>query len=178
MLVAEAIQNRRSIRSYQTREVPEDTIEEILDLTRYTPSAMNGQPWRFVVIRDREIKNRLGEIKRDRCPEEKKAYAASYLKNAPVVVAICVERSRSYDRPIENGVLAAGYLMLAATARGLGTVYLSAYRDEDPELAREVTSLLELPDDTFPVALIPLGFAAEEPSPKNLRPLSEMVANV
>jgi len=175
VLVDEAIRTRRSIRSYQTREVPESVVQEILDLTRHSPSAMNGQPWHFVVIRDSEIKSRLGEIKRDRCPDEKKAYAAAYLKDAPLIVAICVERCRSHDRPIENGVLAAGYLMLAATARGLGSVYLSAYRDQDPDLAREITALLELSEDTLPVALIPLGFADEKPSAKELRPLSGMV---
>ena len=178
MLVDEAIRTRRSIRSYQTREVPESVVQEILDLTRHSPSAMNGQPWHFVVIRDPEIKRRLGEIKRDRCPDEKKAYAAAYLKDAPLIVAICVERCRSYDRPIENGVLAAGCLMLAATSRGLGTVYLSAYRDEDPGLAREIALLLELSDDTLPIALIPLGFPADEPAPKELRPLAGMVTYV
>lgn len=178
MLVDEALRARRSIRSYQTREVPEDVVEEILDLTRHSPSAMNGQPWRFVVIRDPEIKSKLGEIKRDRCPDEKMAYAAGYLQYAPLVVAICVESSRSYDRLVENGVLAAGYLMLAATARGLGSVYLSAYRDQDPDLAREISALLELPDEILPIALIPLGFADEKPPPKKLRPLSRMVTYV
>lgn len=178
MQVDEAIRKRRSIRSYQSRAVSAELIAEMLDLARHAPSAMNGQPWHFVVIRDREMKERLSEIKRLRCPPEKRAYVADYLKDAPLVVAICVERSRSHDRGLENGVLAAALLMLAATSRGLGSVYLSASRDGDPRLAAEIAELLGLSSDTLPISLVPIGFPAEKPSAKELRPLSEMIANV
>ena len=68
--------------------------------------------------------------------------------------------------------------MLAATERGLGTVYLSAYRNEDPELELEIAALLELAADLRPVALIPLGYPAESPEPKELRSLEGMVEYV
>lgn len=178
MQLDEAIRNRRSIRSYQSREVSPELIGEMLDLARHAPSAMNGQPWHFVVIRDREVKERLSEIKRLRCPLEKRVYVADYLKDAPLVVAICVERSRSYDRELENGLLAAAFLMLAATSRGLGSVYLSASRHGDPQLAADIVELLDLSSDTVPVSLVPIGFPAERPSTKELRPLSEMIAYV
>lgn len=178
MQVDEALRKRRSIRCYEDREVPRKMIDEMLDLARHAPSAMDGQPWRFVVVRDPEMKERLSDIKCRRCPPEKSAYAAGYLKDAPTVVTICVERSRSHDRELENGVLAAANLMLAATSRGLGSVYLSASRAEDPNLEADISELLGLSSDTIPVSIIPIGYPAEEPCAKELRPLSEMVENV
>jgi nitroreductase len=178
MIVDEAMHARRSIRRFESQEVSRQVIEQVLDLTRYAPSAMNGQPWRFLVIEDSDTKRKLARIKESRCPPEKRAFAAGYVKNAPVVVAVCVESLRSYDRAIENGVLAAGFLMLAATSRGLGSVYLSAYRDQDPDLSREISEVLELPQDVEPIALIPLGYAAETPAPRELRPLQDLIRYV
>ena len=174
MTADETIRARRSIRKYQPQELSADLMEEILDLARHAPSAMNGQPWQFVVIRDSDLKSKLAEIKVSRCPADKKAYAADYLATAPVVVAICVDRSRSFERERENGILAAAVLILAATSRGLGSVFLTAYRKDDPELEREVTDALELSSEFVPVALVPLGYPAETPPPKEMRPLEEM----
>jgi nitroreductase len=97
------------------------------------------------------------------------------LRQAPIIVAVCVEVPRSWGREIETGVLAAGYLMLAATARGLGTVYLTAYQAGEPRVAAEIRQALRLADDVQPIALIPLGYPGETPPPKSLRPLRDMV---
>lgn len=178
MSVDKTIRARRSVRRYEAREVQAELIDEMLDLCRYAPSAMNGQPWRFVVVQDPALKMRLAEIKDSRCPPEKKSFSAGFLREAPVVVVIGVEGARSFEREIENGVLAASYLMLAASDRGLGSVYLSAYRSSDPELARAIAAALELSEEIEPIALIPLGYPAEMPAPKDLRPLGEMVQYV
>ena len=92
LIVDEVIRARRSIRSYEPRQIPRHLIEEVLDLSRHAPSAMNGQPWRFLVIEDTRVKEDLAAIKEARCPPDKKAFAAGYLSTAPAVVAICVER--------------------------------------------------------------------------------------
>ena len=144
----------------------------------YTPSSMNGQPWRFVVIRDQEAKSRIADAKNASCPEDKADFSSDFLRRAPVLIAICVEKSRSHDREMENGVLAAATLMLAAAARNLGTVYLSAYRDSDPSLQQAISGILELAPDVEPISLIPLGYPAETPAAKSLRLLSEMVDHV
>lgn len=179
MNVDETIRNRRSIRQFDSREVSAELVNEILDLVRHTPSSMNGQPWSFVVVRDPIVKQRIADAKNADCPTLKAAFSSDFLTQAPVVVAICVEKERSFDREKENGILAAGTLMLAATARGLGSVYLSAYRDSDDQrLEEQIASLLELPSGTEPISLIPLGFPAESPDDKWLRPLAEMIRNV
>jgi nitroreductase len=91
------------------------------------------------------------------------------------VVEVCVERDRAHGRERENGILAAAHLLLAAHARGLGGTYLTAYQPHDPALEGEIRLLLRLPPDIDPVALVPLGFPAERPAPKELRPLSDLI---
>ena len=169
------LRSRRAIRHYQRRALPDGLIEAILDTARYAPSSMNGQPWCFIVIRQVETKRELVRLKNGYCPPEKRAYPADFLIDAPAIVAICVERRRSHQRERENGVLAAAYVMLAACERGVGSVFLSAYQPDDPTLAREIAALLGLPEGIEPVALVPLGFAAEAPPSKELRALAGMV---
>jgi nitroreductase len=175
MRVDDAIRQRRSVRSYEERDVPDELVEELLGLTRYAPSSMDGQPWRFVVVRDREIKERIAAAKNDSCPPAKRRYPADFLVGAPLLVAVCVETKRSFDRARENGILAAATLMLAATARGLGSVYLSAYRNGDCGLQSRIGALLRLPEGFEPICLVPLGYPSEQPPPRRLRPLASMI---
>jgi nitroreductase len=175
MTLEEAIRGRRSIRSYRDQEIAESLLMELLDLARHAPSSMDAQPWRFVLIREARLKHQLAAIKNAYCPAEKQAYRADFIAAAPVIVAVCVERSRSWGRELENGVLATASLLLAAHACGLGSVYLSAYQSDQPGLALEIRRLLRLPDDVEPVTLVPLGFPADPPRPKVLRPLQEMI---
>lgn len=172
---AEVVASRRSIRRYQSREVGDALIRELIDLARRAPSSMDGQPCHFVVIRDRKSLRRIATVKNRYCPVEKQAYPADFLADAPLVVAVCVERARSFGRDLENGVLAAAFLLLAARERELGGVFLCAYQHGDPALAGEIRALLSLPEGLEPIALVPLGFPAESPPKKELRPLEEIV---
>ena len=171
----EVVVQRRSIRRYQDRDVPEELIVELLELAKQAPSSMNGQPWTFVVIRDAETKKRISELKNRFCPPEKRSFRAEFLSQAPVILVVGVEKSRSYGRELENGVLATGWLLLAAREKGLGSVYMSAYQPHDPGLAVEIGKLLHLPDDVQAVTILPLGYPDETPSKKELRPLTGML---
>jgi len=137
---------------------------------------MNDQPCCFVVVRHGETKRRLAALKDAHCPVEKRAaYPADFLAEAPVVVAVCVERSRAHGRARENGILATAYLLLAAHERGLAGVYLSAYQPEGTALALEIARLLDLPPEIEPVTLIPLGYPAEGPPPKAMREMTALI---
>lgn len=175
MTVDEAIKARRSIRRYQDKPVPESDVNHLLDLARYSPSSMNGQPWHFIVIREYRIKKELAEIKNRYCPVEKRSYEAEFLETAPVVIVICVDIERSFGRELENSVLAAANLLLAACAAGLGSVYMSAYTADEPKLAEEIERTLNIPKNVRPIAIIPLGYPDEVPLPKAMRPLKEMI---
>ena len=175
MEIDKAIRGRRSIRRYRDEDIPDSVIKELLDLATYAPSSMNGQPWYFIVIRARKTKEQIVEIKNRYSPVEKQEYKADFLRNAPVIIVVCVDKERSYDREIENGVLATANLMLGAYSRGLGSVYLSAHRVGQPGISRELRQILHIPQNIDPITLIPLGRPDEIPEPKIVSPLEERI---
>ena len=175
MELDEAIRGRRSIRRYVQRHIEESVIREILEMGRHAPSSMNGQPWIFTVVRDQATKRALSDLKNQYCPVEKQDFRADFIQAAPVVVVICVDLNVSHDRAIENGVLAAANIMLAAHARGLGTVYMSAYRQDEPAVSAAIQRLLGLPPHIAPISILPMGYPDEAPGPKAMKPLDGIV---
>jgi len=176
MNIDETIKGRRSIRRYQGRDIPDSMIRELLELATHAPSSMNGQPWHFIVVRAEKTKKRLVEIKNKYCPVEKQMYQADFLQKAPVIIVVCVDKQNSYDREVENGVLATANLMFGAYSRGLGSVYLSAYRNGEPGISDEIRQALGIPKHILPITLIPLGYPDEIPEPKILRSLEDMIS--
>jgi len=176
MNVDEAIRSRRSIRRYRKTELADTVVEEILDLARYAPSSMNGQPWHFTVVREKKTKRKLVDIKNRYCPAEKQEYRADFLQEAAVIVIVSVDRKESHDRGVENGVLAAANILLAAHARGIGSVYMSAYRADEPAVAEEIRQTLGIPEDVDPIVILPLGAPGEIPPAKDLKPLDGIVS--
>lgn len=169
------IKARRSVRAFSPAEVPEELVRDLVACALQAPSSMNGQPWSFVVIRSKEAKRRIAGIKNRHCPAEKAAFRAEFIESAPVIIVICVDRSRAHDRGVETAVLATAHILLAAADRGLGSVYLSAYRTDDPGLADDLRQLLRIPPGVDPVTLVPLGFPDEVPEPKEIRSLEEVL---
>jgi nitroreductase len=175
MEIDKTIKGRRSIRRYQDGDIPDSVIKELLSLAIYAPSSMNGQPWCFIVVRSEKTKEHLVEIKNRYCPVEKQDYKADFLRKAPVVIIVCVDKEKSYEREIENGVLATANLMLGAYSRGLGSVYLSAYRTGEPGISQEVKQVLNIPQNVDPITIIPVGYPDEIPEPKRVSSLEEMI---
>ncbi len=176
MEIDETIKGRRSIRQYEDRDVPDAVIKELLGLAAYAPSSMNGQPWHFVIVRAERIKKQLAEIKNKYCPEEKQDYRADFLRKAPVIIVICADKQKSYNREIENGVLAAAHLMLCAHSRGLGSVYMSAYRMGESRISEEIGNVLGIPQNIDPISIIPLGYPDEIPEPKHVGSVEDMIS--
>ena len=171
----EVLTGRRSIRKFRERMVPDSEIEALVDMARHSPSSMNGQPWHFVIVRSPESKASLAEIKNHFCPPEKKMFRADFMRTASFIMLICVEKERSYGREIENGVLAASHVMLAAHSLGLGSVYMSAYIPEEPQLAETLRKQFAIPETLMPVSILPIGYPDEIPKPKELRPVKEII---
>jgi nitroreductase len=171
----EVMTARRSVRAYGPTPVSDTVIASLLDLARHAPSSLDGQPWHFIVVRDPFTKARLAGIKNRYCPPAKQRFRADFLADAPAIVVVCVDVQGSFGRHIEDGVLAAFSIMLAATRHGLAGVYLSGASPDDPQLAYEIRELFAIPDDVFPVSLVPLGYPATQPEEKVLRPLREMI---
>jgi nitroreductase len=176
MEIDKTINGRRSIRKYQDRDIPDSVIKELLSLAIHAPSSMNGQPWCYIVVRAEKTKEHLVEIKNRYCPVEKQDYKADFLRKAPVVIVVCVDKEKYYEREIENGVLATANLMLGAYSRGLGSVYLSAYRFGEPRISEEIRQALGIPQHISPITIIPLGYPDEIPETKNLIPLEKIIS--
>lgn len=171
----EVVRTRRSIRKFSTADVPDELLNPLIDCALRAPSSMNGQPWRFIIVRSAEIKRRLAETKDRYCPPEKREYPAGFLREAPVVVIICVDRARAYDRGLESGVLATGHLLLAAANHGLTGVYMSASKTGTPDLADEIRTILGVPEDIDPITIVPIGYPCDAAEPKTVLPACEVV---
>lgn len=161
----EVVRRRYSCRKYMDMPVSNEVLEEILDEIRIAPSAANRQPWLFYVIRDKALKEALRE-----------AYDNAWFYSAPVVIIGCGNSDecwrRSFDskRTLDIDVaIAFDHFTLAATARGLGTCWIAAFK---PDVVR---SVLKLPANVEPIALSPLGYPADEPKPKKRKQLAEIV---
>jgi nitroreductase len=152
------LKTRRSIRSYTSQPVPDEVVLETIDCARLAPTAMNAQPWTFVVVRDTDTRRRIVET----------LGHAAFLTEAPVCVAVFCRES---DCWVEDGSAAVENLLLAAHARGLGACWVAGYRQG---YARTVASLLGAPPEQQLLALVSLGFPNEAPSPEK-RPLDEVV---
>lgn len=175
MRLEKIIKKRRSIRRYQDKDIPDRIIEGLLDLARYAPSSMDGQPWHFFVVRNHHTKECLVRIKNKYCPPEKQEYRADFLLGAPAVIVVCVDRKRSFERGIENAVLATAHIMLAASQEGLGSVYMSAYKTNEPALSKEIGRLLGIPKKIDPITMIPIGYPDETLKPKKVKTLRKLI---
>jgi nitroreductase len=156
----EFLKSRRSIRRFKRDPPPLEMILKAIDVARYAPSARNSQPWRFIVVNDPLLKDRLAEIHPWARP----------LKEAPVsvVVACHVDESpTSYMLDCANATI---YLLLALHALGLGAVWIQALRNIE-----ELRTLLNIPNNAIPVAVIAIGYPDEKPEPRSRRPMSEVV---
>ncbi|MGB9853927.1 MAG: nitroreductase family protein [Candidatus Bathyarchaeales archaeon] len=166
--VFEAIRGRRSIRAFESREVPDELVERLIEAARWAPSAGNIQPWEFIIVKKPEIKRKLAEA----------ALGQSFIEEAPVVIVVCADEVRSTQGYgmrgktlycIQDTAAAIQNIHLAAYAMGLGTCWVGAFREDE---ARKV---LKTPAGIRPAAIIPVGYPAETPSPRGRRPLKQMV---
>lgn len=166
MKFIELAKRRVSVRGYTAGPVPENALMEILEAGRLAPSAKNIQPFQFIVVRDPANLRTLAE-----------GYAAPWFTTAPVVIAICIEPSKSWTRDRTDqknycevdGAIAADHMTLAAADLGLGTCWIGAF---DPAVIRRA---LALPEGVEPLILLTLGHPADAGRPKTRKPLDELV---
>lgn len=157
----EMIMTRTSVRSYDsTRIVSAEQVDTLMRAAMAAPTAMNKQPWQFVVIDDRAVLDTISA----RFPNISMAAGAS------IAVAVCGDMSLAIEgdgRPywIQDCSAATENLLLAAHAMGLGAVWCGIYPIE--ERVKEMSALLELPENVVPLALVPVGYPSGSPQPKD-----------
>lgn len=166
MDIYQAIKERVSTRKYKKDQVPEESLHRILNAARLAPSGRNGQPWRFIIVRDKEARKKLMEA----CRGQKFVY------EAPVVIVACGYEKYAYKKmggywnslPVDIGI-ALEHLVLAAEAEGLGTCWIGAFHEDD------VREILKVPEEVKIVALTPLGFPDAEKKHTGRKELEEIV---
>lgn len=157
--VLDNIATRTSIRDYEARPVEKEKIEKMLRAAMAAPTAMNKQPWHFVVVDQRNVLDALAGAN---------PYA-KMLKKAPLAIVVCGNTDKMIegggrDFWIQDASAATENLLLAAHAMGLGAVWTGAYPSE--ERCISISKVLSLSDNLIPLNMIVVGYPAEQPQPK------------
>ncbi len=161
----DVVRRQRGVRRYAADPVSQEDVDRILRAAVRAPSAANRQPWVFIVIRDRDVKRRIGELYRQQQPADRAAPPPGHFtretEEVPVIIVACVDvsdRPNGFDPPRAASIYpAVQNLLLAATALGLGTRLTIPFQDSPAML----TALLGSPEGYAVAALVPLGYPAE-----------------
>ncbi|MCF8225459.1 MAG: nitroreductase family protein [Bacteroidales bacterium] len=149
------INSRRSIRKYSEKVISGPEINEILKAAMQAPSAVNRQPWHFVVIKNRELLRKIADIHPN----------ASFVVSASHSILVCGDEKLEHDKgySILDCSAATQNMLLAAHALGIGACWIGIHPREKRK--RAFSELFELPDHVKPIALVSLGYPAEEKKP-------------
>lgn len=157
--VLENIHARKSVRQFTDEPVSQEHIETMLKAAMAAPTAVNYQPWRFVVITERARLDAMAEV----------LPYAKMLKQAPLAIVVCGEttwfegRENTYWQ--QDCSAATQNILLAAEALGLGAVWTGVYPNMD--LARPLAEFLGLPGNVQPLCCIPIGHHDGTTQPKD-----------
>lgn len=153
------IHSRKSVRNFTGQEVKRDLLDKIVRAGMAAPSAVNMQPWSFVVVTNRQTLDMLN----DGLPY------AKMLGKAGAAIIVCAIPEKAYEGSAELAVidssLAGENILLAVEALGLGAVWTAAYPYEDR--MNVVRKVLGIPGNVIPLTVIPIGYPAGTDKPKN-----------
>jgi len=194
MELVKAIEERRSIRKFSTRPVSDEQISQLLEAARLAPSGSNTQPWRFVILKSQEIREKLGS-----------ATPYTFAVKAPVVLACCADFSAMDTRPgriqelVESGAfndvemgsregydaektkdevkgylslnvaIAIEHIVLRAVDLGLGTCWIGGFNQD------RVRDIIGLADNLHIVMLLSVGYPDQFPPQRPRIPIDQLV---
>lgn len=163
----EAIKTRRSIRKYRDVPVPENLLKDVLNAARLAPSADNAQPWKIIVVRDVQLKQKVTQA----CNGQK------FLVQAPVVLVLCGIPEEAFQTVggymsshVIDASIALDHVTLAAHSLGLGTCWVAWFKED------KVRDILGIPEDVRVIALTPLGYPDESPERPSRKNLEELIS--
>lgn len=158
---------RHSVRAFLPEKVDNTLLRKVMEMVQMAPSAVNKQPYRFVVVSQPSLLQKITD-----------AYSRDWFKTAPVCIVAIADHAQSWHRSVDgkdfaevDAAIAIDHLTLAACSVGLGTCWVCNF---DASL---IASLLQLAENEEPIALIPIGYAANEaiPSEKVRKSVDELV---
>ena len=201
MELKQAIENRASVRTFKNEEVPLKDLKEMVRLASLAPSANNYQPWKFIVIRNKEVLGKLAmkvsakiaglpenQSKASKNVKSQVEWFATFFQDAPALIGVAMEE---YETVLEKGVTvsheeinrmrnypdiqSAGAciqnMLLAAVDLGYGACWLSA-----PMIAKEeIESILKLKEGLHLIAFVAVGKPDRPVVPKEKKAIDEMI---
>lgn len=159
-------QHRCAVREFSSRAIDDEVLQYILEVARLAPSAVNYQPWSFIVVRTPEVMKELHKV-----------YPRKWFESASCCIVVCGNHRESWHRASDNKdhcdidiAIATEHLALAATEQGLGCCWVCNF---DVDMCR---TLLNLPDYIEPMVLLPLGYPQDSScAEKNRKQIDEIV---
>ncbi len=146
------MEQRCSVRLFADKEVEEEKLDYLLNAARIAPSAVNLQPWTFIVVQSEEAKNDI-----------RGCYDREWFRSAPLYIVVCGNHETSWKRPSDKKdhcdidvAIATEHIALAATEVGLGSCWVCNFD------AVKCKKVLYLPDHIEPVVILPVGYPSEE----------------
>jgi nitroreductase len=165
MEMLDLMKSRYSVRDYTDKAVADDTLFAILEAAKWAPSACNIQPCSIIILRDNATKEKL-----------RPAYNRDWFIGAPIILSVCVDKKSAWSRSdgqsyaMVDAAILMDQIILAATALGLGTCWIGAFK------VLEARNALKLPDHIDPVVFTPLGYAAKESTNRKRKEIEEITS--
>jgi nitroreductase len=171
-MLIELLRRRRSIRQYAQRPVEAEKVELLVEAALRSPSSRGFNPWEFVVVDDPATLAALSQAK---------PHGASFLRNAPLAIAVCADPEKS-DVWVEDVSIAAIILHLTASDLGLGSCWVQLRKrnySQDTTAADYAAGVLALPEGRVVSAIMAIGYPAQSlpPHPKSSLQFEKVSAN-
>ncbi len=171
----ELVQSRQSDRQYEPHEVEREKLDRILEAARLAPSACNAQPWKMIVVTDKEKRMSIADATSSRV-----LMMNHFTKQAPIQIVVVEENPNftsgfggwakdKHFPHVDLGVLAA-HITLAAADEGLGTCIIGWFNED------KVREILEIPKKKRVLLVITLGYSAQPTRPKKRKASSEVIS--
>ena len=168
------VSHRQSDRAYFDKQVEEDKLLRCIEAARLAPSACNSQPWTFVVVNDKELKNKIADSTSNRLLP-----LNHFTKQAPVHIVIVKEFANltsSIGRAIKDKDytlidigIAAEHFCLQAASEGLGSCMIGWFNE------KKVKTLLNIPTNKRPLLIITLGYSADKMREKKRKSIEKII---
>jgi len=158
MEVFDAVRTVLAIRQFQDKPIPEAVIQQIVEAANVTASSINGQPWHFVVVQDKEMLRQLATLAR----------TGPYIAQAPLAIVVGMEQS---PYAVSDASRAIQDMILTAWSQGIGSNWVGF------ENLQQVNPVLGIPEEITILAILPFGYpvATVGKGKKKRKPLSEVV---
>ncbi|MFX0139030.1 MAG: nitroreductase family protein [Candidatus Hodarchaeota archaeon] len=157
------IKERFSVRKFKADSVPDELIKEILETARFAPSGLNNQPWKFIIIKDLQIKEEVAA----------QTHYSNIICNAPLCIAVFYDKDTGYNYVKDVHAIGAATqnILLAIHNLDLGGVWLGEILNKRQEVER----ILNVPESFELMAVVALGYPTEKVVKRSRKPLSELV---